>query len=79
MNFLYPDHLGELNRQKIERDRLYILKEERIKSESQVTQVMDRLGSWMVTQGMKLRRKYTSFEHAQTSIFIHDESKILRA
>jgi hypothetical protein len=68
-----------LNRQKIERDRLYILKEERIKSESQVTQVLHGLGSWMVTQGMKLRRNYASLEPAQTSFFIHDESKILRA
>lgn len=79
MNFLYPEQLGELNRNKIERDRLYILKEERLRSESQATQLMDGLGQWMVDQGMKLQRRYASLETARKSFFIHDESKILRA
>lgn len=79
MNFLYRDHMSELNRQKIERDRMFILKEEMLKSKSEGPQIFDRLGRWMIAQGENLRSRYSSTESYRKPFLSQDESKILRA
>ena len=78
MNHTYPEHLYELNRQKIQRDQAFILKEEMMKSQSGFTYLLNLLGSWMVTTGEKLRKRYSFSKKANTLDFLPDTSKIFR-
>ena len=79
MNLMYPDHLDELNRQKIERDRIFILKEEMIKPKSEITHLLDALGNWMIAKGEKLHKRYSATTQISKPAFFQDESRIFRA
>jgi len=79
MNYIYPDHLVELNSQKIERDRIFILKEEMMKPESEITHLLDALGNWMIAKGGKLHKRYSASAQTSKLAFLSGESKIFRA
>lgn len=78
MNIMYPEHVYELNRQKIEKDRAFIFKEELMKSRPGFTYFLNLLGSWMITTGEKLRKRYSFSKKANTLDFLPDTSKIFR-
>lgn len=78
MNYMNSDQLYELNRQKIERDQTFILKEEMLKSRSGFTHLLNLLGSWMITTGEKLRKRYAFAKRARNLDFLHDAPKIFR-
>lgn len=75
MNFTYPDHLYELNRQKIQRDRAFILKEEMIKPRSNFGVFLSALGNWMIAKGERLRKRHAINPLA----FLQDEAGIFKA
>jgi hypothetical protein len=75
---MYPEHLYDLNRKKIERDRAFILKEELMKSRPRFTYFLNLLGSWMINAGEKLRKRYSFSKKANTLDFLPDTSKIFR-
>lgn len=79
MNYMYPDHLYELNRQKIRRDQAFILKEEMMKSRSGLTYFLNLLGSWMITTGEKLRKRYSFSAQVRKFDSLQDTSRIFRA
>lgn len=59
MNIIIPDQLYELNRQKIQRDRAFILKEEMLKPRSNFGVMLNALGAWMIARGERLRKRYS--------------------
>jgi len=79
MNFMFPEHLLELNNQKIKRDRLFILKEEMIKPKSEVTQFLNALGSWMVVRGEKLHNRHPATARINKLALLQDESIIFKS
>ena len=79
MNYNNPYPLVELNRKKIERDRIFILKEEMIKSEPEISHLLDALGNWMIAKGEKLHKRYSASAQISQIAFLSDESKIFRA
>jgi len=79
MNYIYPDHVVELNRQKIERDSIFILKEEMIEPTSEITHLLDALGNWMIAKGEKLHKRYSATAQTSKLAFLSYESKIFRA
>jgi hypothetical protein len=78
MNNMYPEHLYEMNRQKIERDQAFILKEELMKSRPGFIYFLNLLGSWMIISGEKLRKRYSFSKKANSLDFLPDTSKIFR-
>ncbi len=76
MNFMFPEDLDRVNRQKIERDRLFILREGMIAPESNLS---NALGNWMIATGKKLRRKCTGTVENSRLIFLPDETRIFKA
>ena len=79
MDYNYPERLVELNRQKIERDRVFILKEEMFKPRSEISHQLDALGNWMIAKGEKLHKRYSAMARIRKLSFLSDESKIFRA
>ena len=79
MNFTYPEHLYEINRQKIQKDKDFILKEEMIKPSSSFGVLLNTLGNWMVTKGERLRRRNTASVRINTLALLQDESRIFKA
>ncbi|HUG34703.1 MAG TPA: hypothetical protein VMJ90_08030 [Anaerolineales bacterium] len=79
MNFIVPDHLQVLNEGKIERDRVFILKEEVLKSKSAFHSLLTGLGSWMITKGKKLHTRYSAKTQPRSIAFVQDTSKMFRA
>lgn len=79
MDYMDPDRIEKINRQKIERDRVFILKEEMLKSKSGFTYLLNLLGSWMVNAGEKLRKRYSFAKHARKLDFLQDTSRIFKA
>ena len=79
MNFTYPEHLYEINRQKIQRDRAFILKEKMIKPKSNFGMLLNVLGNWMVTKGERLRRGHAVSVQINPLAFLQDESGIFKA
>jgi hypothetical protein len=79
MNFILPDHLADLNRRKIERDRVFILKEAMLRSKPGLSSFLDGLGSWMVAQGRNLHERYSAGGQVRSVAVLQDSSKILRA
>ncbi len=73
MNFNSPDHLYELNRQKINRDRAFILKEEMLKPKPAFGSVIERLGGWMIAKGEQLRRRTVR------PILLQDQARLFKA
>jgi len=72
MNIVLPDHLQEINRQKIERDRAFILKEEMLNARPGFGVLLNALGAWMVAKGESLRKRYSSTHQAGTPAFLKD-------
>ena len=79
MNFTYPEHLYEVNRQKIQRDRVFILKEEMMKPVSNFSVLLNSLGSWMIAKGEQLHKRHTVSGHTNPLAFLQDEAKIFKA
>jgi hypothetical protein len=79
MNFTYPDHLYEVNRQKIQRDRAFILKEEMIKPRSSFSVLLNTLGNWMIAKGERLRKRHAISAQINPLAFLQDEAKIFKA
>jgi len=79
MNFTTSDHLYEINRQKIQRDRAFILKEEMLKPRSDFGVMLNALGNWMVRKGDQLKRQNSASGQNNTLALLQDESRIFRA
>ena len=79
MNFTHPEHLYEVNRQRIQKDRAFILKEEMIKPKSNFGAVLNNLGNWMIAKGERLRKRYTVTAQINPLAFLQDEAGIFKA
>jgi len=79
MNFIFPDHLQVLNQGKIKRDRVFILKEEALRSKSALHNILSGLGAWMIARGKKLHTRYSVKTQLRSIAFVQDTSKIFRA
>ena len=79
MNFIFPDHLQVLNEYSIERDRVFILKEEALKSRSALHGMLSGLGNWMIAKGKRLQSQYSEKSQPRSIAFIQDTSKMFRA
>ena len=79
MNFTYPEQLYELNRQKIQKDKAFILKEEMIKPGSSFGVLLNALGSWMVSKGERLCRRNAALAQISPLAFLQDEARIFKA
>jgi hypothetical protein len=79
MNFTYPDYLYEINRQRIQKDQAFILKEEMIKPKSNFGALLNALGSWMVAKGARLRKRHAASVQINSLAFLQDESRIFKA
>ena len=79
MNFTYPDQLDEVNHQRIQRDRAFILKEEMIKPKSSFGVLLNTLGNWMIAKGERLRKRHAMSAQINPLAFLQDEAKIFKA
>ena len=79
MEHRYLERLEDLNRQKLERDRAFILKEEMLKSRSGLTSFLNGLGGWMVSTGENLRKKNAASAQVRKLDSLQDASRIFRA
>ena len=79
MNFTHPEHLYEVNRQRIQKDRAFILKEEMIKPKSNFGVALNTLGNWMIAKGERLRKRYTVTSQISPLAFLQDEAGIFKA
>jgi hypothetical protein len=79
MNHMYPEDLYELNRQKIQRDQAFILKEEMLKPRSSFTYFLNLLGNWMIIVGEKLSRRYSFSAQTRKLDILHDSTRIFKA
>ena len=79
MDYIYHDRLIELNRQKIQRDQAFILKEEMLKPRSGLTYLLNLLGNWMIKTGEKLRRQYSFSPQVRKLDSLQDASRIFKA
>jgi hypothetical protein len=79
MNFTNPNQLYEINRQKIQRDRAFILKEEMIKPKSSFGVLLNTLGNWMITKGERLHKQHAMSAQINPLAFLQDEAKIFKA
>ena len=78
MNFTYPEHLYEVNRQKIQRDRVFILKEEMMKPVSNFSVLLNSLGNWMIAKGERLRKRHAVSGQISPLAFLQDEASIFK-
>ena len=78
MNFIYPDHLYEVNRQKIQRDRAFILKEEMMKPKSSFGILLNTLGNWMIAKGEQLHKRHAASGQINPLAFLQDEAGIFK-
>jgi hypothetical protein len=78
MNFTYPEHLYEVNRQKIQRDRAFILKEEMMKPVSTFIVLLNTLGSWMIAKGEQLHKQHAVSGQINPLAFLQDEAGIFK-
>lgn len=79
MNNNFPEALIELNSQKIERDRYFILKEQKLNPVSESTRLLDILGNWMIAKGEKMHKRYSAAMKANRSTFLQDEARLFKA
>ena len=79
MNHMYSEDLYELNRQKIQRDQAFILKEEMLKSGSGFTYFLNLLGNWMSIVGEKLGRRSSFSAQKRKLDILHDSTRIFKA
>ncbi len=79
MNFIFPGDLQVMNAGKIERDRVFILKEEALKSRSALPAMLSGLGNWMIAQGKKLHARYPAKTQPRSIALVQGTSKMFRA
>ena len=79
MDQRYADHLYELNRQKIQKDQTFLLKEEMMKSRSGLTHFTNLLGGWMIATGERLRKRSSFSSQVRTLDSFQDASRIFKA
>jgi hypothetical protein len=79
MENMHPDDFIAFVNQIIERDRVFLLKEEMLKSHSGVTRILDALGRWMIAHGEKLHQRHSWRGSFRKPVFLQDDTKILRA
>jgi hypothetical protein len=79
MNFTYPDHLYEVNRQKLQRDRAFILKEEMLKPRSAFGVLFTALGGWMIAKGESLRKRHAATVRRSAPVLMQDQSSLFKA
>lgn len=79
MNFIFPDHLETQNRRKIDRDRLFILRERMIAPASGFSSLLNGLGVWMIAKGRELHERHARSGQAHSSDLLQDVSIIFRA
>ena len=79
MNFTYPNQLFEVNSQRIQRDRAFILKEEMMKPKSNFGILLNRLGNWMIAKGEQLHKRHAASGQINPLAFLQDEAKIFKA
>jgi len=79
MNFTNLNQLYEINRQKIQRDTAFILKEEMIKPKSSFGVLLNTLGNWMIAKGERLRKRHAVSAQINPLAFLQDEAKIFKA
>ncbi|HET9909474.1 MAG TPA: hypothetical protein VFQ23_22700 [Anaerolineales bacterium] len=79
MDNMFPDRLEDLNRQKIDKDRAFILKEEMLKSRSGLNTFLNGLGSWMVSTGEDLRKKNAASAQVRKLDSLQEASRIFKA
>jgi len=78
MNFTYPEHLYEINRQKIQKDKAFILKEEMVKPKSSFGVLLNTLGNWMVVKGEQLRKRHVVSVEINPLALLQDEAGIFK-
>ena len=78
MNFTHPNQLYEVNRQRIQRDRAFILKEEMLKPKSSFGVLLNTLGNWMIAKGERLRKRHALSTQVNSLAFLQDEAKIFK-
>lgn len=79
MNFTHPDQLYEVNRQKINKDKAFILKEEMLKPRSAFGVLFTALGGWMIAQGESLRKRHATAMRRNTPVLLQDQSSLFKA
>jgi len=79
MNFTHVDQLYAINCQRIQRDRIFILKEEMMKPRSNFGLLLSALGNWMVSKGEGLRKRYAVSGQINPLAYLQDESRIFKA
>lgn len=78
MNMLFPEHLVDINAQKIDQDRKFILKEKKFNSAS-LSRQLNTLGNWMIAKGESLHQQYSANKQASRVSFLQDEASIFKA
>ena len=78
MNFISPEHLYEINRQKIQKDKAFILKEEMVKPKSGFGVLLNTLGNWMVAKGEQLRKRHVVSVEINPLALLQDEAGIFK-
>ena len=78
MNFTYPDHLYEVNRQRIQRDRVFIFKEAMVKPKSSFGVLLNALGNWMIAKGEQLHKRHAVSGQISPLAFLQDEASIFK-
>ena len=78
MNFSHPDDHYEMNRQKIQKDQVFILKEEMMKPRSKFGILLNALGKWMIAKGERLRKSNAISGEINPLALLEDESRIFK-
>jgi hypothetical protein len=79
MNFTHPDQLYEVNRQKINKDKAFILKEEMLKPQSAFGVLFTALGGWMIAKGESLRKRHATTMRRNAPVLLQDQSSLFKA
>jgi len=78
MNFLFPEHLVVQNQRKVERDRLFILRERMVAPGSGFSSLLNGLGVWMIAKGRELHERHSLGGQTRPSDLLQDVSIIFR-
>lgn len=79
MNSLHPDYQLQLSQQKMEKDRAFIIKEKMFKTDLDIGAMLNRLGTWMVAKGERLRRQYANTRQNTALTFMQDQTSVFKA
>ena len=79
MNLTNYNTLYEFNRQKIEKDQAFIVKEKILKSDPDFGALLNRLGNWMIAKGEQLHGQYGVSRQNTTLVILQDKSSIFKA